>query len=376
MIVKPLLSIVTSARNDNYMGNFQWRLETTINFIAANLKKINRLNDVEFVITDWCSDIPLRTVLSLNQEAQKITRFIIVSPAAIGKIKTDSDFPASTSFNVAVRRARGRFICLTCTDILWSKNFLISFFDILEGNIKIGGGVKKSLCVFSRKKIPAGTINKKPSVADLEKFIEDQDDNIEVEFLHPYLLAPAGSWMMSRELWFECRGLNEKLNKWGWNDIDLALRMRLRNYSCLDMGKRYDMHTYHLEHPASLTGKEPNPQIFSPFIVNDKNWGFANYRFEEFPPAEPLNVSDNLEKKPHKTDKWFTEKHLLNLIVFFLKNISLSNLKWTFDYFLLIIKQCPDKRIEKRIYLCLKSIKNQLKQKMVNHSDDQENRKE
>ena len=52
----PLLSFVIMARNDEYMGNAKWRLETTLDFLATSLSKLGRLQDAEVVIVDWQSE--------------------------------------------------------------------------------------------------------------------------------------------------------------------------------------------------------------------------------------------------------------------------------------------------------------------------------
>ena len=74
----PLISIVIPSRNDSYMGNSNWRLETAINFIALQLDLLNRLDDVEVVVVDWGSETPLHDDLQLTGEGEKITRYILV----------------------------------------------------------------------------------------------------------------------------------------------------------------------------------------------------------------------------------------------------------------------------------------------------------
>ncbi|MEJ2038014.1 MAG: hypothetical protein P8X55_03665, partial [Desulfosarcinaceae bacterium] len=73
-----ILSLIIGARNDSFMGNFQWRLSTALNFIADSLKQIGRMNDVEVVVCDWGSQTPLHQVLPLTPQAAEITRFVIV----------------------------------------------------------------------------------------------------------------------------------------------------------------------------------------------------------------------------------------------------------------------------------------------------------
>src|SRR5258708_39099657 len=98
---RPLLSFFTGARNDSYMGNFRWRLETTINYLGASLRKLGREGAVEFVITDWGSEVPLHRVLNLTEEGRRVVRFILVPPAQAKLHQTkENDYPTSVIQNV------------------------------------------------------------------------------------------------------------------------------------------------------------------------------------------------------------------------------------------------------------------------------------
>ena len=358
--MKPLLSLVTSARNDNYMGNSNWRFETTINFIADKLAKIGKVQDVEFIVTDWGSDIPLHTVLSLTQEAQQISRFILVPFSLAKKINRDSSFAATIAINVGIRRAQGKFICLTCADVIWSEEFLQRLFDILSGKYEIGQPLKRIFFIFSRKNIPIEIVNQNPSLEYVDGFIQENGDNLTIDKLNPYFLAPAGSLMMHRERWYGCHGCDEKLIYWGWSDIDLVLRMRLRNYFCINMGKEHDMYTYHLQHYSSgYTPPKWNPQVFNPFVVNDNNWGLANYQFEEFPPTTtPLDVSGVTATKILKNDKhYYRIKHLLNLMKFACSNMNRKNLSLTISTLIKMLVFSPEGTIERKLYFYLRRVK-------------------
>jgi hypothetical protein len=45
------------------MGNSRWRLETTLNYVADQVEALARTKDVEVLVADWGSEIPLRNVL-------------------------------------------------------------------------------------------------------------------------------------------------------------------------------------------------------------------------------------------------------------------------------------------------------------------------
>ena len=45
------------------MGNSRWRLETSINLALLNAKKADFFDQLEIVVSDWGSEIPLSDVL-------------------------------------------------------------------------------------------------------------------------------------------------------------------------------------------------------------------------------------------------------------------------------------------------------------------------
>ena len=62
---RPLLSIITCGKNDQYAGNFLQRLQLNLSKLESNLKKFN-ITDVEILVTDWGSETPLHTILDIT----------------------------------------------------------------------------------------------------------------------------------------------------------------------------------------------------------------------------------------------------------------------------------------------------------------------
>jgi len=48
----PVLSLVLCARNDAYMGNSRWRLETSLNYAGAQIAALGAEDRVEIVVAD------------------------------------------------------------------------------------------------------------------------------------------------------------------------------------------------------------------------------------------------------------------------------------------------------------------------------------
>jgi len=61
---KYLISFIFCGRNDNYLGDFKYRITTAINCLCRNVKKIGRLNDMEVIVVDWNSEIPLMQLIN------------------------------------------------------------------------------------------------------------------------------------------------------------------------------------------------------------------------------------------------------------------------------------------------------------------------
>ena len=101
------------------MGDFPWRLSTAINFLGDSLAELGALGEVELVVCDWGSEVPLHQVLELSPNGRVITRFVVVPPAFARDIQQDSPFPIPVIQNIAIRRSRGEFIAQTHSDILF-----------------------------------------------------------------------------------------------------------------------------------------------------------------------------------------------------------------------------------------------------------------
>jgi len=61
---KYLISFIFCGRNDNYLGYFKYRITTAINYLCRNVKKIGRLKDMEVIVVDWNSEIPLMQLIN------------------------------------------------------------------------------------------------------------------------------------------------------------------------------------------------------------------------------------------------------------------------------------------------------------------------
>lgn len=293
---QPILSLIVGARNDSYMGDFKWRLGTCLNCLGRSLAAIGRLDDVEMVVCDWGSEVPLHRELALNSQARKIVRFIIVPPETAVPAQKDSQFPIPMVQNVAIRRSRGEYIAQTDSDIIFTPLALERLLAALEGKISLGVNPEKALLTSSRKHIPQELTLAKPNLEELEEYLNQYGAMLPFDKLIPGIGTPSGLAMMHRSLWQSCGGYDERLIYWGWMEIDLYLRIT-RKYPWRDMAN-YGAVLYHIEHyPGDARigpPREMNPMLTPrTFFANDENWGMADDDFEIIP-AEETDISEEI----------------------------------------------------------------------------------
>jgi hypothetical protein len=282
---QPLISFIIPARNDGHMGNFNWRLETVLNYLADNLQKLGRLDDLEVVVGDWGSEEPLYKILSLTPTAKKIARFVLVPPDLALEKQADSVFPIVLIQNTAIRRCRGKFIAQTDSDILFTAKFLENLFEILEGKQDIGIPVEQALLYSSRCQVPWKYASSSPPINELDWFVRNFGSFLRIDPDHGLGFCGTGMVMMPRNLWDESSCFDEKLIYWGWMEIDLGFRITQKypGFNLTDRG----LMLFHLEHfrpeTERKTTRKKNPIVRdNVFRPNGDDWGLANYSLEEF----------------------------------------------------------------------------------------------
>ena len=127
--MKKILSIILCSRNDSYMGNSQWRLETTLNLTLLNAKDAGVLDQIEIIVSDWGSEQPLVNVLSLISEAEGRVQFLNIPSEIAQKEQKDSKF-AVLALNAVARRATGDYIGRIDNDTVIGYEFFKNFFSI------------------------------------------------------------------------------------------------------------------------------------------------------------------------------------------------------------------------------------------------------
>lgn len=294
---KPLLSLLVCSRNDQYMGNPVWRLQTALNYVAQSVQEVGREGEVEVLVTDWGSEIPLHRVLQLSPAAARLVSFILVPPAFAQEVQGDSLFSEVHAFNAAARRANGQYVGRIDQDTLVGTRFLRTFFELYEGKRQLEVPLASALMLSNRHQIPYRFASRCPSFWEVDRFIRWFRPFLGGEMYHlpPHLFLRSlvGIWLVHRDVWYECGGYNEGMRYYDWMETEMMLRLMQREYTVIDLGKLVDYDFYHLEHypPRVLRSahreRKANPgfDLKNPpkdllFHPNSEDWGLVEYPLE------------------------------------------------------------------------------------------------
>jgi hypothetical protein len=125
---QPELSIVVTARNDNHGGNFLRRMQIFVNGLLAQFHRYQLRT--ELILVEWNPPPDQPRFAQALKWPDKIDpcviRIIEVSPELHRRFKYSDRLPLFQMIgkNVGIRRARGRFILATNSDILFSNEMV------------------------------------------------------------------------------------------------------------------------------------------------------------------------------------------------------------------------------------------------------------
>ncbi|PJE73885.1 MAG: hypothetical protein COV01_03525 [Candidatus Taylorbacteria bacterium CG10_big_fil_rev_8_21_14_0_10_41_48] len=129
---KPYISFVVTARNDDYGGNWQNRINAFMKVLAYQAERVRLPIELVFCEDNPVPNKPLMAeVLVVPKNEFFQTRFIIV-PNEFHRALPDSNKVPVCEFigkNIAARRSNGEYICGTNPDVLYSDE-LFDFFAL------------------------------------------------------------------------------------------------------------------------------------------------------------------------------------------------------------------------------------------------------
>lgn len=288
----PVLSLIMCARNDQYQGNSRWRLETALNYVGKNVHELGIEKDVEVIVADWGSEIPLRNVLYLTPAAAKIVSFVLVPPQIALVEQKDSPFPEVLALNAAARRANGEYIGRIDQDTLVGKHFLKTFFWLYEKR-RLLVPLDSAVLLSNRRRIPYRFAVRCPSFWVVDRFIGRFGPLLplmEPPPPHLYYQSYIGILLFHRNLWYACGGYDERFMYMDYMEFDIVLRLT-QKYTFVNSGELVNHDFYHLDHNTGRgfnRARKENPvrdidNLPEEFHPNDKDWGLNEYSLEVLP---------------------------------------------------------------------------------------------
>ncbi|MAH25433.1 MAG: hypothetical protein CMI19_00515 [Opitutae bacterium] len=290
------------------MGNSRWRLETSINLALLNAKKANFLNDLEIVVSDWGSEIPLRDVLKLVPEAEGRVKFVHTTNDIATIEQKDSKFPEVIALNAAARRASGEYIGRIDNDTVVGKEFFRKFAKLHQNNPTDKLNLTDSFLFVERRSVPYRISRISLPLSLISALIKFFKSFFKVESAkewgREFWWSPVGIMMFHRDIWQSTQGYDEKLIYWGWMEGDLALRLG-QKHQVVEFSKYVGHDFYHLEHYSNLveykdrngtaTARKKNPVIMDNlnYKTNEPNWGLFDHdlRAHSYEPKDEFKVS-------------------------------------------------------------------------------------
>ena len=288
-----IISLILCSRNDSYMGNSRWRLETSINLALLNAKDANFLDKLEIVVSDWGSKIPLSEVLNLVPEAKDRVKFVHVPPDIAKAEQKDSKFPEVIALNAAARRASGEYIGRIDNDTVIGADFFRKFEQLHKNNPTDELDLADSFLFVERKSVPFRISRLSLPLPQIRSFINLFKNYFRVESAtewgKEFWWSPVGIMMFHRDIWDATQGYDERLIYWGWMEGDLALRLGQKHH-IVEFSKFVGYNFYHLEHYSNLTEyKDRNgaatPRKKNPVLTDNLNysenktgWGLIDHK--------------------------------------------------------------------------------------------------
>lgn len=277
---KPLMSFVMVARNDDFHGDYKYRLSTCLNFLTKGLAEIGRTAETEVIVCDWGSETPLREALELHPAAQDQVKYLVVPPELARERQVNgATFGYPIGVNAAVRRAKGEFICELTADVVLNAANLDTLLSIFAGKYP-SVPIREAFFPLLRRQLHMCQAKRRPSLRELEDYLNRNLALLPVDSMGCGYGWASGD-VMHRDIWYALRGMDETMLYWGWMDIDVCLRMTQR-YPIIELGN-FGICGVHLQHyfqvpndPVFRERKNNPPNDNPSFTVNDENWGLGN----------------------------------------------------------------------------------------------------
>jgi hypothetical protein len=265
------LSFILCSRNDAYCGDSVGRLQTTINHLGNLAHEHACIDDVEIVLSDWASDIPLERAIVLNEHARRITRFNYLPKEKTSPFRTP--FSEVLSLNAAARISKGSYLLRIDQDTLVGPRFF-------NWCLSRRSGVEQAYFAGRRDRTEEQSARCRPDPLGYIRAHGDQVSvwNPAITSEHPlYWLAAVGVLMIPQALFFDIGGYDER--NIFYNHMEHELILRLKQVTTVtNLGPELGYDFYHQFH-VTRGGAKENPHFHfgdkrvSNLRPNGSEWG-------------------------------------------------------------------------------------------------------
>ncbi len=308
-----ILSLILCSRNDNYMGNSLWRLQTMLNVTAQNAVAAGIADQVEILVSDWGSERWLSQDLHLSPTAAAMTSFIQFPAEATAAVQKDSPFSEVHPLNAAARLAKGEFIGRVDQDTIVGEEFFSKLPRLIADQAGFNTSAKHSLFFAQRRDIHTLFVSHSPAANRIAKLIRRFGRRFWVCTNQPissdlFWITSVGIWLLHRDLWHECRGFNENYIYRNAMEVEMANRL-MQKYPMINLGTYTNYAFFHLGHERVIEGKQGRkiqdaqdiiisplnePHALKPteldgnLTVNGHDWGMADHHVNpiQIPPSD------------------------------------------------------------------------------------------
>lgn len=328
--MEKLITYVTAIANDDYYKDLLYRIQKTLDLNLFFLDKIKDKNKIEIIIVDWGSQKKFSDLIHVDSKFKKQVKFIYINKKIAKKYSQNyrNNFNLDHSFNVGIRRAKGKFIIVGGCD----QFFDLSSWKNLINLAKENKG-DKNFYLVPRK------------ILDYDLYKSNFNNNYYLKSLDlfnstnfkfkPHTFYNGGGFasMLSKSNFFVLRGLNEKMKLGVSNDVDSILRSNLYGLNKVNTDK-FGIYLYKfpplknsLRNKIIQTkGLRLMPIPSKKITQNDSSWGLKNEKLKiSYSKNEGKNFENSKKffKKDifeNKNNELYIYKTLLDSNQFHLKN--------------------------------------------------------
>lgn len=286
MSKKILVSLVITARNDNYTEGFIRRLIYTVNYNLEKVEQINLLNRLEIIIIDWGSKLKISEIFELkkNKYKNKVKFFYVkeVQAKKYGKGSPGNMFQ-ELIMNCGLRRSNGVINIIGTHDVVYSLDGWSNIFRVAQ-NQKL----KNNFFWIPKKNINTKFHQKSPSFKDLDKYLENFFlSKVTADSYSFYSGGGASSLMFSAQIKKKIYGLSQNLPNKGRNSLsDHEIVKKAAAYVKIKDGLVSGIIGYKFPQSKNKNNlkniyrKQKLNEFYFPTKITNKNYGLKNLKLD------------------------------------------------------------------------------------------------